>query len=139
MAFHHEMRVRFAECDMQGVVFNAHYLAYVDDAMGRWMATFERPYIELGWDCMVVHAEIDWQGSARYDDIVEIECAVVRWGTTSFVVGYDLHARPGGGERGIDCRPVCRVELTYIGVVPGTTEKMPPPDEFKRALDTAAA
>jgi DNA-3-methyladenine glycosylase len=107
MPFHHEMRVRFVECDMQGVVFNAHYLAYVDDAMGRWMATLGHPYTDLGWDCMVVHAELDWLGSARYEEIVEIECDIVHWGTTSFVAGFDVHV----GER-----PVCRVELTYVGV-----------------------
>jgi acyl-CoA thioester hydrolase len=130
VAFHHEMRVRFVECDMQGVVFNGHYLAYVDDAMGRWMATLGHPYTDFGWDCMVVHAELDWLGSARYEEIVEIECDVVRWGTTSFVAGFDVHV---GG------RPVCRVELTYVGVALNSKDKMPPPDEFKRALITAAA
>ena len=130
MAFHHELRVRYGECDMQGVVFNAHYLAYVDDAMTRWFATLDKPYTDLGWDCMVVHAEIDWRGSARFDDLLEIDCSIVRWGTTSFVVGYDLHV----GER-----PVCRVELTYVGVAHNTTDPMPPPDELRRALDAAAA
>ena len=33
MSFRHSIRVRYGECDMQGVVFNAHYLAYVDDAL----------------------------------------------------------------------------------------------------------
>jgi acyl-CoA thioester hydrolase len=128
MGFRHQLRVRYAECDMQGVVFNAHYLAYVDDAMSRWMGTLDKPYTELGWDCMVVHAELDWRGSARYDELIDIDCAVVRWGTTSFVAGFDLH---------VGDRPVCRVELTYIGVALHTTEKMAPPDELKRALDPA--
>jgi acyl-CoA thioester hydrolase len=130
VAFHHEVRVRYGEVDMQGVVFNAHYLAFVDDAMTRWMGTLGHPYTDLGWDCMVVHAELDWRGSARFDEMLAIDCSVVRWGTTSFTVGFELHV----GER-----PVSHVELTYIGVVLGTTEKMPPPDEFKRALETAAA
>jgi acyl-CoA thioesterase FadM len=26
----HELRVRYGECDPQGVVFNAHYLAHLD-------------------------------------------------------------------------------------------------------------
>ena len=29
--------VRYGECDQQGVVFNAHYLAYVDDALDQWL------------------------------------------------------------------------------------------------------
>jgi acyl-CoA thioester hydrolase len=130
MAFHHELRVRYVECDMQGVVFNAHYLSYVDDAVGRWMATLDKPYTELGWDCMVVHAELDWKASARYGEVVEIEGSVLRWGTTSYVLAFDLHV----GERA-----VCRVELTYVGVALDTTDKMAPPDEIKRALEAAAA
>jgi acyl-CoA thioester hydrolase len=130
LAFHHELRVRYGECDMQGIVFNAHYLAYVDDAMTRWQATLGHPYTDLGYDCMVVRAELDWRGSARFDEVLEIECAVVRWGTTSFVTGYDLHVGP---------RPIARVELTYVGVALGTTDPMPPPDAFRRALETAAA
>jgi acyl-CoA thioester hydrolase len=131
MAYHHELAVRYIECDMQGVVFNGHYLAYVDDAMGAWMlAAVGKPFDELGFDIMVVHAELDWRGSARLGDTIGIECAVVRWGTTSFVVGFDAH---------VAGRPVCRVELTYVGIAPGTTDKTPPPDEFKRALDAVAA
>ncbi|MDQ3434437.1 MAG: hypothetical protein M3481_07100 [Actinomycetota bacterium] len=30
--FRHRMRVRYSECDLQGVVFNAQYLAYSDSA-----------------------------------------------------------------------------------------------------------
>jgi acyl-CoA thioester hydrolase len=127
--FRHDLRVRYAECDMQGVVFNAHYLAYADDAMSCWMKEFPKPFDELAYDIMVVHADVDWRGSSRYGDVLEIDCAVVRWGTTSFVIGYDMH---------VEDRPVCRVELTYIGVARGTTEKMPPPAEFRNALEAPA-
>jgi acyl-CoA thioester hydrolase len=130
MPFRHQLRVRYGECDMQGVVFNAHYLAYVDDAMTRWMDALDTPYTKLGWDCMVVHAELDWRGSARFDELLDIDCSVARWGNTSFVASFELHV----GER-----PVCRVELTYIGVAHGTTDKMAPPEEFRRGLEAAAS
>ena len=29
------LRVRYAECDLQGIVFNAHYLAFADVGFGR--------------------------------------------------------------------------------------------------------
>lgn len=35
--FVHRVRVRYGDCDMQGVVFNANYVAYVDDAMDMWL------------------------------------------------------------------------------------------------------
>jgi acyl-CoA thioesterase FadM len=36
MAYRHTLRVRYGEVDMQGHAFNAHYLAYVDDACNAW-------------------------------------------------------------------------------------------------------
>ena len=36
MSYVHRVRVRYGECDMQRVVFNANYLAYIDDATDTW-------------------------------------------------------------------------------------------------------
>ena len=36
-AYRHSIDVRWGEVDMQGVVFNAHYLAYIDDTLERWL------------------------------------------------------------------------------------------------------
>src|ERR671910_1039928 len=36
--YRHTLRIRYGECDMQGIVFNAHYLAYCDDAFGAWVS-----------------------------------------------------------------------------------------------------
>ena len=37
--YRHPVRIRYGECDMQKVVFNANYLAYIDDATDTWMRT----------------------------------------------------------------------------------------------------
>lgn len=131
MAFRHELVVRYAECDMQGVVFNSHYLAYVDDAMSAWLRAGGWTYPPTGWDFMVRHAEVDWRGSATYGDVVQIDCAVERWGTTSFVVHYAVGV--AGGEA-----PVVDVHLTYVGVDPSTRTKAAAPDGFRAALERAA-
>ena len=36
MSYVHTLRVRYGECDMQRVVFNANYFVYVDDAVDTW-------------------------------------------------------------------------------------------------------
>ena len=36
MTFVHRVRPRYAEVDQQGVVFNAHWLTYFDDACTRF-------------------------------------------------------------------------------------------------------
>ena len=78
---------------MQNVVFNSHYLAYVDDAMSHWMRSVGYDYGVDGFDFMVRHAEVDWRGSATYGDTLQIDCAVQRWGSTSFDVRFDIKVR----------------------------------------------
>ena len=61
MRFEHQLRVRFGECDPQGIVFNAHYVAYFDvaltelwrEALGSWGAMVER-----GVDAAVAHLDV---------------------------------------------------------------------------------
>lgn len=142
--FAHEVRARYAEVDAQGVVFNAHYLTWVDDAMSAWLeavgyrgaswdaepvvADGARPDDEVGWDVMVRHATLDWRGSARFGDRVRIGCSVVRWGTTSFDVRYELTTR---GE------DLVEVVVTYVGIrnePDGSWSKAPVPERFRCLL-----
>ena len=61
--FRHRISVRFGEVDQQGVVFNAHYLAYMDDAMETWMRAFPDLRQTFGWDMMLKKCTLEWQGS----------------------------------------------------------------------------
>lgn len=144
--FTHEIRVRYAEVDQQGVVFNAHYLTWVDDAMSAWLesvgfkgASWSAPDDDsassgaAGWDFMVRHAEIDWVGSAAFGDRVTITVAPPRWGRTSFTVDYGLS---------VGDRDVARVVVTYVGVrrtTEGTLVAAPPPLRLVAALGDADA
>src|SRR5574337_608685 len=42
--FHHRLRVRWAEVDMQKIVFNAHYLMYFDTAIADYWRALALPY-----------------------------------------------------------------------------------------------
>src|SRR4029077_1138545 len=76
MTFVHHVRPRYAEVDLQGVVFNAHWLTYFDEASTRF---FEHlgfaPSVAFfrDFDVMVVKAVLEWQGPAGFDDDVAIE------------------------------------------------------------------
>ncbi len=125
MGSRHEIVVRYGEVDLQRVVFNAHYLAFVDDAMDRWMRRLDADFESLGWDFMLKRAELVWQGAAGLGDTVTIDSRVTSWGRTSFVVHHDLSV----GER-----PVLEADITYVGVEPGTNRPIPPPDQIRRHL-----
>ena len=115
---------------MQRVVFNSHYLAYVDDAMSHWMRSVGYDYGVDGFDFMVRHAEVDWRGSATYGDTLQIDCAVSRWGNTSFDVRFDVKVRE---------QTVVEIVLTYVGVEAGTTNTIAVPEGFRTALAPASA
>ena len=120
----HHVRIRYGECDMQRVVFNAHYLAYCDDAADWWFRSLGA-LLEAGeWDVMVKKATITWDGAAKVHDDLAIAVSVSRWGNRSFDVRFD------GTVEGA---PVFTADLTYVAVVTGTTQTVPVPAEFRAA------
>ena len=89
--FVHSLRVRFAECDPQGVVFNAHYLAYLDVGMTElWRATFGsyQAMLDRGLDMVVVEARLRFHSPARFDDELRLELGVSRMGKTSISTNH---------------------------------------------------
>ena len=44
MSYTHQIRIRYVDCDMQGVVYNAHYLTYIEDAFDCSMRELDRDY-----------------------------------------------------------------------------------------------
>jgi acyl-CoA thioester hydrolase len=128
-AYIHRVRVRYGEVDMQRVVFNAHYLAYCDDAIENWLSVLGLSVIDLGWDFMLKKAVIEWDGAATVHDILEIAVGVTRWGNTSFDVGF---------KGTVDGRPVFSTTITYVGVKTGTRDTMAPPPEVRALMDANA-
>jgi acyl-CoA thioester hydrolase len=97
----HEYRhkVRYFECDQPGVVFNMWYLGYFDEALGAFMGGGGVGYSELidaGYDVQLVHSEIDWIGPLRWGDEAVVAVRLLKVGTTSFSLGFDVSA--GGRE-----------------------------------------
>ena len=88
--FTHRIRVRYAEVDGQGVVFNAHWMTYFDEACTRFVESwdFGPDYWINEFDVMLVKAVLEWSGPARFDDWVDVAVAPVRIGTKSFDLRY---------------------------------------------------
>jgi acyl-CoA thioester hydrolase len=87
--FVHRLRVRFHECDPQGVVFNAHYFTYFDIALTEmWRAAFGSyaNVVQGGTDVVVVEAAATFRSPARFDEELEVELGIARLGTTSMTM-----------------------------------------------------
>lgn len=124
-AYVHRIPVRYGEVDMQGVVFNAHYLAYCDDTADTWWRAVLGQFEDSGWEPMVVKAVVEWQGSAGIGDTLDIAAGVARWGTTSFDVSF---------RGGVRDRAIFTATVTYVGVDPADKTPKPPPPTFRTAL-----
>src|SRR5439155_2132927 len=83
----HRIRVRYGECDPQGVVFNAHYFAYFDVVLTEAWREAIGPYNDMieehGTDLVVAEASARFLGPARFDDLIDVEWRITRLGTTA--------------------------------------------------------
>lgn len=123
------LRVRWAEVDMQGVVFNPHYLMYFDTAIAEyWRAIgFDYPQgiVALGSDIFVVKSTVEYHASARYDDELEVCCRVGRIGRTSMQFLFGIW-------RG--AQHLISGELIYVNANLETHKSTPWPPALTRAV-----
>ena len=126
--FEHQLRVRWAECDPQGVVFNGHYLAYADIGITElWRAAFGSygTMLERGLDILVGEARLRFLASARFDDLLTLEVAVMRLGTTSIETRHRI-------RRGSEL--LVEVQMRHVMVDRESLAKTPIPDWARDGL-----
>ena len=88
MTYRHPVRIRYADCDMQGVVYNSHYLTFMDDAFDCWLRTLDDNFEAQGWEVMLKAVELEWHAPARLAETLEVLVDVTRWGNTSMGVTF---------------------------------------------------
>ena len=124
----HRLRVRWAEVDMQKIVFNAHYLAYFDIAISDYWRALALPYEEamrqLGGELYVRKAVIEYHASARYDDQLDVALKCSRIGTSSMIFSGVIF-------RGDEVLVAC--ELVYVFADP-VAQTSRPVSEALRSL-----
>ena len=89
----HELRVRYGECDLQGVVFNAHYLAYFDTNLNELLRVAcgsYRAVLDQGIDVVVAEARLRFRASARFEELLSLEIEVAHMGTTSITTNHRI-------------------------------------------------
>jgi acyl-CoA thioester hydrolase len=133
VTFVHRLRVRFHECDPQGVVFNAHYFAYFDVALTEmWRAAFGsyQSVVDQGTDVVVVEASATYRAPARFDEEIDVELTVARLGTTSMTTQTAVRR---------DGQVLVEGRLVHVFVDPATMAKQTIPDHVRAGLERYAA
>jgi len=126
--FSHELRVRYGECDAQGIVFNANFLAYVDvvlteiwrESMGSYDAL-----LAAGVDTVVAEANLRFRAPGRFDDVLRIEGGFDALGTTSTTLKLWFRR---------DDDLLCDADIRYVFVDVKTWEKAAIPAEVREKL-----
>ncbi len=127
--FFHRLRVRWAEVDMQKIVFNGHYLMYLDTAVADYWRALALPYEEtmhkLGGDLYVKKATLEYNASALYDDTLDIGMRCAKIGNSSMLM-------EGAIFRGD--KLLVSGELLYVYAEPATQTSRRVPDELRAML-----
>jgi acyl-CoA thioester hydrolase len=126
-ALRHPIRVRFHECDPQGVVFNAHYLAYFDIAMTelwRELGGYE-PMVGDGVDMVVAEARVRYLAPLRFDEEIDLVVRRVELGNTSMTTELAV-------ER--DGEAVAEGELRHVFIDPAAGVTAPIPERVRAKL-----
>ncbi|MGH1350556.1 MAG: acyl-CoA thioesterase [Methyloligellaceae bacterium] len=128
-SFFHKLRVRWSEVDPQGIVFNPNYLVYVDIVFTEYMRAIGFPYpaalLKYGADTFAVHTEINFRGSAMFDDELELGARVSKIGRTSMTITAAIF-------RGDEL--LCDVDMVYVSGDPETKKPLPVPEPFIDAV-----
>lgn len=127
--FCHGLRVRWAEIDRQGIVFNGHYLTYFDVAITEYWRAIGYPYpdalAQQGCDTFAVKATIEYRAPARYDDVLDVLVRVGRIGRSSMQFLLEIH-------RG-DTQLIVG-ELIYVNADAETRKPTPVPAFLREAI-----
>ena len=126
--FAHELRVRWAESDIQGVVFNGHYLTYFDIGITEYLrSVFENDQQKLHAifnDLYVVKSTVQYQSPAHFDELIEIAVRTAKIGRTSLVFEFEIKR---------ENKTLVSGENVYVHAPDG--ESTPVPDALREAIE----
>lgn len=127
--FSHALRVRWSEVDMQGIVFNGHYLTYFDVAFTEyWRATGLPDVLQQakdGRELFARKATIEYQGSARFDDVLEIGVRCAGFGRSSIRFLLEIH---------LDDVHLISGELIYVYADTAARKGIALPDDWRATI-----
>jgi YbgC/YbaW family acyl-CoA thioester hydrolase len=135
-AFRHteRLRVRWAEVDVQKIVFNGHYLMYFDTAVSGYWRAMALPYADtmaqLQGDLFVKKATVDYHASAHCDDLLDVGIRLARLGNSSML----LQAAVWRGDA-----LLVSGELVYVFADPATQTSRPLPQPLRDTLQAFEA
>lgn len=130
--FSHKIKVRYNEVDAQNIVFNAHYLIYLDVAWLEYLRYHELEYKKLietnEFDIVLAKTTLEYKSPAYYDDTLEVFVRVSELRNSSFTVDFLIY-----NENGI---LVLKAEIIYVTYFPQDRVTGPIPARIREIFAT---
>lgn len=129
--FFFPLRVRYAEVDQQGVVFNAHYLTYYDTAITEYFRILPWDLLAEaragGADFHTVRCVVEYKAPLRFDDEIEVGIRAARIGRSSLALALAIFAR------GMDTL-LATGEVVWVNTDQATRKPVPVPEKLRGLL-----
>ena len=128
--FHHDIRVRFADTDLQQIVFNANYLTYYDVAWTEYFRAIGFTWsdlLSLGVDTVLARTSLVFKAPAKFDEILEVHTRISKIGKTSLTFEFEIY--PQNEDRLINA-----ATSLYVCVDPKTLKSADVPDALRRPI-----
>lgn len=126
-------RVRWSDCDAQGIVFNGAYFDYLEVAQAEYFRNLGfvlyDPDGRRHFDTATVKATLEYISPARVDDLIEIHWKVERIGNSSLTTRSEIHNRDSGV-------PLLRTEIIYVNFDSDASVSRPVPDDLRALIET---
>ena len=126
------VRVRWAEGDAQGIVFNGAYLGYLEIAQSEYFRNLGFSIYRIAragyFDTAVVKTTLEFKAPARVDQLLELHARVSAIGTTSLTLEVEIY--PQDSEQ-----LLTTIQAIYVGFTSQTGETRPVPGDIRALVD----
>lgn len=126
-----ELRVRWGECDAQGIVFNAQYMNFIEVAQAEYFRNLGMRLYDTDsrrcFDLATVKATLEYMAPARVDDMLEIYIGVARIGNSSLTLRAEMYLADGA-------QPIHRAEAIYVNYDAELGKARAVPDDARRLI-----
>lgn len=130
-----DVRVRWQECDAQGIAFNGSYLGWLEIAQAEYFRNLGFSIYRVAaagyFDSAVAKVTIEYKAPVRVDEMLDLRARVARIGNTSMTLEVAIFAE----GRTPDDAPLTTIEAIYVGFYADTGGTRRVPDAIRELVD----
>ncbi|WP_254842695.1 thioesterase family protein [Bacillus sp. MRMR6] len=126
--FSHRLKVRYSEIDGQKIVFNAHYLTYIDVAVSEYFEKVLHLNSDSEFDFVLAKSTLEYKNPAYLNDWLTIWCRMEHVGNKSMTMKFLITK-----EEQIE--PILLAEIIYVSVDHNTKKSTPVPHFVREQIE----